>query len=295
MRKKIDVLISIDVDPAPSLNLEDGVRQSVNLLGKYGIKATFFFVANHTSPNMMRLVQEHGHEVGCHGLNHDDQEELHQLSYTKQEKMLSEATILLEKLSGNKIKSFRSPRLKINSDTLQILEKLGYQTDSSLSAQRLDFFSSNLINLKWLIMNRLPYHPDMNTIWKKGSLKILEIPVTAFILPFISTTLRIFGLTFFKIFFWFLYWEAYFTKKPIVYLFHPHEFLYNYTMKFSWELFIPNKSWLIKGAPFRRLFARQLLGPEVYALHDRFFCWLSSKNVHFKTMSEYQLQISLPF
>lgn len=295
MRKKIDVLISIDVDPAPPLNLEDGVVQSVNLLKKHGIKATFFFVANHTNQNMINLVQKHGHEVGCHGLDHDDKEELHQLPFEQQEKILSQATILLEKLSGKKIKSFRSPRLKINADTLQVLEKLGYQVDSSLSAQRLDFFSSNLINLKWLIMKRIPYHPDGIKIWKKGSLKILEISVTAFILPFISTTLRIFGLTFFKIFFLFFYWEAYFTKKPIVYLFHPHEFLYDYKMKFSWKLFIPNKSWLIKGAPFRRIFARQLLGPGVYALHDRFFFWLSRKNVQFKTMSEYHSQISSPF
>ena len=45
---------------------------------------------------------------------------------------------------------FRGPRAKISTKTIAILEKLGYELDSSIFSQRLDILSSNLINYNWL-------------------------------------------------------------------------------------------------------------------------------------------------
>ena len=38
---------------------------------KYGVKATFFFVATfaRSNPNIVRMVVKDGHEVGCHGFD----------------------------------------------------------------------------------------------------------------------------------------------------------------------------------------------------------------------------------
>jgi peptidoglycan-N-acetylglucosamine deacetylase len=57
---------------------------------------------------------------------------------------------------------------------------------------------------------------------KPGSSRILEIPISAMIVPFIGTTMRVTpSLT--RIVRRYLYAEARRTDKPIVFLFHPNE------------------------------------------------------------------------
>jgi len=51
------------------------------------------------------------------------------------------------------------------------------------------------------------------------------VPVSAMVLPFISASMRAFGLTFMKMFFKLLYAESRRSGKPIVYLAHTAEFV----------------------------------------------------------------------
>lgn len=287
MKNKTQVLITFDVDPCKDIDL--AMERAIQILKDTNIRATFYYTANIAKKKAIRELTKLNHEIGCHALNHDDYEEFDKLSKNEAMNILKEATSLLEEKTKKKITSFRSARVKISSNTLNVLQELGYKTDSSVCSQRLDLISSNLINLGWLIAPRLPYFPNLKSPFKKGGMKILEIPVSAFILPLISTTLRIFGLTFMKVLFQILYFESMITGKPIVYLIHPHEFIYKKgELKFSWKFFVPDKTWLIRGFPIRLWLGRRLDGNEVYEINRKFFKWISKKNVEFKTVEEFR-------
>jgi len=177
--------------------------------------------------------------------------------------------------------------VKTSSSTLSVLEELGYSVDSSVCSQRLDFLSSNLINPGWLIAPRNPYHPSKTSPYRKGEMKLFEIPVSAFMIPFVSTTLRIFGVTFMKCLFELFYLESKLTGKPIVYLVHPHEFVYEKRIPFSWKLFIPHRTWLIRGFPLRVWMGRRYLGEKIHIMNHELFSWIAKHNVEFLTMEEY--------
>jgi hypothetical protein len=137
---------------------------------------------------------------------------------------IERATRLLEEQTGAAITAFRGPRVKVSSVALKVLAEYGYLTDSSVCSQRLDLLSSNLIHTGWLRAPRSPYHPHRDSAFKRGDLDILEVPVSALMLPFISTSLYVFRLPVVKMLFRMLYVEARRKGKPIVYLVHPEEF-----------------------------------------------------------------------
>ena len=188
---------------------------------------TFFFVAKEAQQvaDYPRILREAGHEIASHGLTHGDEEEYDKMPAEMQEQYLSEATRVLCALSGSSITAFRGPRVKVSGSTLSILSRMGYLADSTVCSQRFDLISSNLVHTGWLRAPRRPYHPSGNDAYRRGDLSILEVPVSALAIPFISSTLYVFGLSFMKMVFRALYMESRRTGKPIVYLFHPYEFV----------------------------------------------------------------------
>ena len=187
---------------------------------------TFFFVAKEAQqvPEYPRILRNAGHEIACHGLTHGNEEEYDSMPLSMQEEYLEKATGVLRSLGGCEIVSFRGPRVKVSGPTLKILSLMGYVADSTVCSQRCDLISSNLIHMGWLRAPRRPYHPSVDNAYQRGDLAILEVPVSALAIPFISSTLYVFGLWFMKMVFRALYSESRRTGKPIVYLFHPYEF-----------------------------------------------------------------------
>ncbi len=187
---------------------------------------TFYFVAREAQqvPKYPRRLHDAGHEIACHGLTHGNEEEYDAMPITLQQEYLHEATSVLRALGECDIVSFRGPRVKISGPTLSILSRLGYVTDSTVCSQRFDLISSNLLHTGWLRAPRCPYHPSADDAYRRGDLAILEIPISALAVPFISSALYVFGVRFMKMLFRALYAEARRTGKPIVYLFHPYEF-----------------------------------------------------------------------
>jgi hypothetical protein len=61
---------------------------------------------------------------------------------------------------------------------------------------------------------------------KRGNLDISEIPISAAILPFITSTMKVLGLPMMKALFRILYAESWLTGKPIVFLGHPIEWVW---------------------------------------------------------------------
>lgn len=228
--KQVSVLITWDVDPDRWTTLErrqQALSMATDLCEEFDIQSTFYITANfaHEYPAHIARMQSLEQEIGCHGLTHTDEEDYDRMPETMQRSYIMEATKKLEAVVGKPVTSFRSPRVKTSATTLKLLAEHGYQADSSVCSQRVDFISSNLINPGWITAPRRPYRPHPDSAFKRGNLSIWEIPVSAVMLPFISGSLNVFGLSFMKAFFRLLRAEAKLTGKPIVYLAHPPEFI----------------------------------------------------------------------
>lgn len=267
---------------------------ALDLCEEFGIRSTFFITANfaHEYPAHIARMHLFGHEIGCHGLAHTDEEDYDRMPVELQRTYIEDATRKLEIASGVPICSFRSPRVKTSAHTLKLLSDRGYSTDSSVCSQRIDFISSNLINLGWLIAPRRPYHPHPTSAFKWGNLSIWEVPVSAAIIPFISSSLKVLGLRAMKALFWLLYMESRITGKPIVYLAHPTEFiaLKRRKIKITLADFSPSRV-RTHGFLARNLLFR-LEGQALFEATREMFAFISSlPYVTFLTSNEYLHQI----
>jgi hypothetical protein len=243
--ERIPILITWDVDPdrwATHDFRQRSLSMAVDLCEELNIRSTFFFTSSfaHEYPDHMERMRSFGHEIGCHGLTHTDEEDYDRMPVKLQRAYIEEATRELEAVAGEPILSFRSPRVKTSAHTLKLLAEHGYLADSSVCSQRIDFVSSNLINPGWIVAPRRPYHPHHASAFRRGDMPIWEIPVSAAVLPFISNALTAFGLGIMKVFFKWLYLESKRTGKPIVYLAHPTEFVGDRTWRPSLKELSPS-------------------------------------------------------
>ena len=294
MATQVPVLITWDIDPNTRFSLAQkrlALQRAIELCRQLGIGATFLFVAQEAAsyPEEIAEMIRLGYEIGCHGLNHGDEEEYDRMPRETQRDYIERATCLLEAQTGSSITAFRGPRVKVSSTTLALLAERGYLADSSVCSQRLDLLSSNLINTGWLVAPRSPYRPHGDSAFRRGNLDILEIPVSALMLPFISTSLYILRLVVIKMLFRLLYAEARCKGKPIVYLAHPEEFGPQ-----SWPAFkLSDLS--LGNLRTHGLMLRKHLNesdPEArLALSRALFSYMSSfPGVRFMTVREYVLQ-----
>ena len=228
-RNSVPVLITWDVDPdlwIPFERRQPALSAAMDMCHNLNIRATFFFTAQPASTYAREIekMQAQGHEIGCHGLTHGNEEDYDRMPQATQRAYIKEATEKLQTVVGGPIRAFRSPRVKTSACALKLLTEYSYQADSSICSQRIDFVSSNMVNTNWILAPRQPYHPHQASAFKRGDVPIWEIPVSAMIAPFISSTMKVLGLPFMKGFFRLLHAESRLTGKPIVYLAHPSEF-----------------------------------------------------------------------
>jgi len=152
--------------------LVNGTPKILDLLSRKNIRATFFFTGEAAKkyPDILREVAEEGNEIGCHSLFHETVgDELFPIPGIKPllpEEVpfrLKKATAWVEESLGDKVVSFRAPRLWGSTTLIRVLEDLGYTADASYP---LFFYGEQLT----------PYHPNRNDWTKRGDMKILEIP-----------------------------------------------------------------------------------------------------------------------
>lgn len=106
------------------------LQEVLKLLDKYNIKSTFFVLAelarNH--PNIIKEIHSKGHEISCHGLNHDLVSNK-TLSQFKAE--LEAAKTTLEDIINEPVLGYRAPCFSLSDDSLKELSTLGFKYDSS--------------------------------------------------------------------------------------------------------------------------------------------------------------------
>jgi peptidoglycan-N-acetylglucosamine deacetylase len=232
-------LITNDVETTSILNhklsditgeyvFRQGMPRLLDLYAKYNIKATFFFNGDIVKlhPEVVKMVQPYGHEIGSHGMTHEVDQAFDIMPLSKQIEHLRQSKAMLEDLSGEEVISFRAPAARVSRNIPLALKEAGFKIDSSISSQRLDMFFSfgSIKKLNWIRTPRLPYFTAKDNIFKRGASGILEIPISAFVFPYIGTFMRI-APYLNRMTRNLLFFESKFNHKPFVFLTHPNEFI----------------------------------------------------------------------
>lgn len=174
---------------------KEGMPILLNLYEKYNIKSTFFFTGYIAKlyPDIVKMIQPYGHEVGCHGLVHHSDQAFDLLSLSEQIEHLKESKAILEDIAGEEIISFRAPAIRVNYDTPLALATTGFKIDSSIASQRLDFMFSfgSKHKLNWMLSPRKPYVSSATNLARKGNSDLMEFPINSLILPYVGTFMRI--------------------------------------------------------------------------------------------------------
>lgn len=203
-----------------------GMPRVLDLYSKYDVQSTFFFTGDIVElvPEVIDMVREQGHEIGCHGYSHHSYEGFDMFSLDTQVEHLEKARNIIQGAGGGRVVSFRSPEARINEDTIRALEKTGFMYDSSVCPQRIDGPLSYGFRQKkkWLIALRRPYRMSHRSFVSEGKSGIIEFPISSFIIPFIGTTMRVNpGIT--DRLKSLIFYEARKRGIPVVFLFHPNE------------------------------------------------------------------------
>jgi peptidoglycan/xylan/chitin deacetylase (PgdA/CDA1 family) len=132
----------------------EALSRILALLRTHDVRASFFipaWVAEHHQ-DAVRAIVDGGHEVGCHG---DEHERVSELPPDREEAILVRSVEVLTRLGGTRPIGYRAPAWQLSSATLPLLVQYGFA------------YSSNM-------MDRLsPYlHPAV------GGRAIVEIPVS---------------------------------------------------------------------------------------------------------------------
>lgn len=113
----------------------------LNKLDERGIKATFFCVGEmgKSFPEVIRKIQQHGHEIGCHSNIHTW---LNKMTEAECREDTHCAVDSLEQCIGEKVKSYRAPAFSIgesNKWAFEILAENGIERDASIFPAARDF------------------------------------------------------------------------------------------------------------------------------------------------------------
>lgn len=251
MKIKKTCAISIDLDeiynyynlrklkPLPSVNknavYKEAIPRFLNIFDEYKIKATFFVVGKDARKNMktIREIYKRGHEIANHTLNHKSN--FIQLPLKQKEYEISNADKILSDIIGSKIVGFRSPGWGLDNSTLNILENLNYKYDSSgfpsksiflialfdwlLMWGKQGFNLGNSWDIRMGLSPKSPYFPSTSKFWRRGSRKILEIPLTILPymqIPFLHTITNMLGIGIFDPFFSYI---KHFNRE-LIYILH---------------------------------------------------------------------------
>lgn len=103
---------------------ETAMPRILSLLDREGISATFFvpgFTANQY-PELIIEMHEKGHEIGNHGWSHTYPDNMS--SYQEEEKEYKDCSDIIERLTGQRPKGYRSPAWEFSKNTLDIIENM---------------------------------------------------------------------------------------------------------------------------------------------------------------------------
>ncbi len=186
----MQIFFTFDVEPdlhsGMHKSLEIGLPRSLQVLNKYNIKATFFVPALllQQFPNYFKKLEKQGHEIAIHGYKH---ERFDNLSKQEKEFRIIKSIQIYKSILKKNPKGFRAPQHSIDNQTLIILEQNNFLYDSSYTPfnflQLLFFPKKFRFWLNGIFTPRKIYKIKSN---------LYELPISSFLIPFVSLPLRIF-------------------------------------------------------------------------------------------------------
>jgi polysaccharide deacetylase family protein (PEP-CTERM system associated) len=195
--------------------LEKNLLKLLSLLEETKTKATFFILGYVAEkfPHLVKVIAQEGHEIGNHGYSHQF---VYKQSPSEFREEMQKSIELLERLSGQKVVSYRAPFFSITQSSLwalEILSDLGIVLDSSIFP---------VINYRYGIPQS-PRFPHW-IMTKKGA-RILEFPIST--IRILGKNIPVAGGAYFRIF------PYQFTKagikslnnrnRPAIFYLHPWE------------------------------------------------------------------------
>jgi len=110
--------------------VERNIELILKLLNEKNTKATFFVLGwiAERHPDLIKKIFNEGHEIGCHGYNHDLLSNLSQDNFYKD---IAKAKNILEDITGESIIGYRAPSFSITEWAIDIISTLGFRYDSS--------------------------------------------------------------------------------------------------------------------------------------------------------------------
>ncbi len=144
---------------------ERNTRRLLELLAGQGIHGTFFMLGwiAQRSPGLVRDIHAAGHEVACHGENH---QVIYEQSPAQFRRETRDAKARLEDTIGAPVLGYRAATYSITRDSLwalDALEEIGFRYDSSIFPIHHDLYGIP-------DAPRFPHRP--------GRGRLLEVPIT---------------------------------------------------------------------------------------------------------------------
>ncbi len=114
--------------------VEDNTNKILDVFDEFSLKATFFVLGwvAQRYPQLVKRISESGHEVCCHGYNHQRITTLSQESFKED---ITSSRKLLQDISGQEVNGYRAPSYTITKQTIWALDELidaGFTYDSSI-------------------------------------------------------------------------------------------------------------------------------------------------------------------
>ncbi len=108
-----------------------GVPRLLAMLGRHGVKATFFVpgYSAHRYPDIVRMIVDQGHEIAHHGYLH---EPLGEADEKMERSYLERGLEALDEVAGVRPVGYRAPMWELNYRSPAILAEYGFLYDSSL-------------------------------------------------------------------------------------------------------------------------------------------------------------------
>ncbi len=117
-------------DKKIALTFDDGphykyTAQILDILKKYGIKATFFVIGVNAEklPSQVKRAHDEGHEIGNHTYSHPH---LKNISVAQLESQIEKSSEVIEKITGSRPTLFRPPEGYCENSVAATAEKMGY-------------------------------------------------------------------------------------------------------------------------------------------------------------------------
>jgi hypothetical protein len=164
-------------DSFPSY-LDIVVPRVLDFLDKNNLKITFFIVGQDAAlaknHDVIRSIQQAGHEIGNHSFNHEPWLHL----YTEQQinSELSRTEEEIERVTGQKTIGFRGPGYSLSNSVLRVLSQRGYLYDAST----LPTYLGPLARAYYFMTTRLSPEEKANRKLLFGTLRDGTRPIKAY-------------------------------------------------------------------------------------------------------------------